>query len=377
MEPRAAFRKMEKLVDEHIADPNGSSLALDNPGINKYGRFFTRLPLETSFAEMNGALPIERREHVPLSFHEVRHVFNLAQTRAIADTAHLLTFDGDKTLYDDRSAMNEDSPLVEPLLDALCAGKNLALVTAVGSPDPGAYEDRLAGLLAEIRRSVRAGQPDPSPRLFVVGGQCNYLFRCERGRLVPVPDEEWKDPLVSGWDEADVRAFLDKAADSLVTLCKRFQLEVTTVKKKYATGVLYVGNENPSVPLFLDEIAFEIRDYLQSEFSPSGLRLSSGQTGSLPFCTFNGGRDVFVDVGSKAVGIRSLQKYLGLVDEFFTDDLDVVEREEAPHTLHFGDQFTRAGNDLLARKVASTVWVSEPSETVLFLRQLLDQAHTR
>ena len=32
---------------------------------------------------------------------------------------------------------------------------------------------------------------------------------------------------------------------------------------------------------------------------------------SLPFCAFNGGNDVFVDVGNKSVGLESLMAYVG------------------------------------------------------------------
>lgn len=42
-----------------------------------------------------------------------------------------------------------------------------------------------------------------------------------------------------------------------------------------------------------------------------------------------------------------------------------------------GDQFTRAGNDLLARKVASTLWVSEPEETLLFVERLRQEIHKK
>jgi len=167
-----------------------------------------------------------------------------------------------------------------------------------------------------------------------------------------------------------VDSFLDLASETLRELCVRFNLQFETVRKRFAAGVLYTGELNPSLPLFLDEIAFEVRDRLQDHFSPAGLRLSSGSTGSLPFCTFNGGQDVFVDVGSKAIGIRSLQRYLGLVNRHFVDDESEVYSDEQAHTLHVGDQFTRAGNDLLARKVASTLWVSEPSETLFFVERL-------
>jgi IMP and pyridine-specific 5'-nucleotidase len=358
----AAFEEMEQRVAEHIRNPTSSRLHAQNPGINKYGRFFTELPLLSAYREMNGRMPIAKREHVPLSFHEVRHVFNYAQLEAIAPTLELLTFDGDKTLYDDRSALGRDSALVQPLVDFLVSGKSVALVTAVGSKDPKPFEDRLKGLLAALRS---AGSDEEN--LFVVGGQCNYLYRHKRGRLRPVPDSEWKDPLVAGWDSRDIRAFLDLAAETLTQLCQKFKLEVTLVRKPFATGVLYVGETSPSLPLFLDEVAFEVRDRLQDQFSPAGLRLSSNH---LPFCTFNGGLDVFVDVGSKAVGIRSLQKYLGLVDTFFQDNDSFLSETIAAHTLHVGDQFTRAGNDLLARKVASTLWVSDPEETFMFIDKL-------
>ena len=32
----------------------------------------------------------------------------------------------------------------------------------------------------------------------------------------------------------------------------------------------------------------------------------------LPFCAFNGGRDAWVDVGNKRVGVQVLQSYLGI-----------------------------------------------------------------
>lgn len=76
----------------------------------------------------------------------------------------------------------------------------------------------------------------------------------------------------------------------------------------------------------------------------------------IPFCTFNGGRDVFVDIGSKEIGLTALKKYLDVRGE---------------HTLHVGDQFTRTGNDLLARRAASTLWVDKPSETMVLLNELV------
>eukprot|EP00471_Norrisiella_sphaerica_P012233 CAMPEP_0184497496 /NCGR_PEP_ID=MMETSP0113_2-20130426/36736_1 /TAXON_ID=91329 /ORGANISM="Norrisiella sphaerica, Strain BC52" /LENGTH=394 /DNA_ID=CAMNT_0026884629 /DNA_START=110 /DNA_END=1294 /DNA_ORIENTATION=+ len=367
---------MELITSEKTpaASTPDSRLSRMIPNIHKFGKFFTPLPLRQAYHEMNGIIPISQRAHVPVSFHEIRHIFNLAQVVAIADSVRLLTFDGDKTLYEDRSSLDSESPLVEPLLALLQKGCAVALVTAVGYPEPSPYESRLSGLLERLKYE----DVSVYSNLFVVGGQCNYLFRCEKGgKFAEVPDEDWRDPLVASWDKKDVKAFLDLAADTLENLCNDFKLKFSLVRKPLASGVLYDGEENPSVPLFLDEIAFEVRDALQDHFSPAGLRLSSGQTGSLPFCTFNGGRDVFVDVGSKAIGIRSLQRYLGLVNRHFVDDENAVFEDEMAHTLHVGDQFTRAGNDLLARKVASTLWVSEPSETLFFIKRLKKEIHQK
>lgn len=48
----------------------------------------------------------------------------------------------------------------------------------------------------------------------------------------------------------------------------------------------------------------------------------------LPFCAFNGGRDAWVDVGNKRIGVEAMQIFLGL----------------PPHKcLHVGDQFLKVG----------------------------------
>ena len=76
----------------------------------------------------------------------------------------------------------------------------------------------------------------------------------------------------------------------------------------------------------------------------------------MPFCTFNGGRDVFVDVGSKDLGIASLQALVGARPQ---------------STLHIGDQFTLTGNDLLARRACGTLWVDSPEETSILLSYMI------
>jgi IMP and pyridine-specific 5'-nucleotidase len=62
---------------------------------------------------------------------------------------------------------------------------------------------------------------------------------------------------------------------------------------------------------------------------------------TLPFCAFNGGNDVFVDIGDKSWGVLACQKYFG------TSEGHSIE---GARTLHVGDQFLSAGsNDFKAR----------------------------
>jgi hypothetical protein len=76
----------------------------------------------------------------------------------------------------------------------------------------------------------------------------------------------------------------------------------------------------------------------------------------IPYCCFNGGADVFVDVGSKALGIRALQALVGATPA---------------QTVHAGDRLTATGNDTKAREVANTLWVVGPEETAYLLTLLV------
>jgi IMP and pyridine-specific 5'-nucleotidase len=60
---------------------------------------------------------------------------------------------------------------------------------------------------------------------------------------------------------------------------------------------------------------------------------------------FNGGNDVFVDVGNKSLGLQALQRYLGVTPT---------------QVVHCGDRFTVTGNDNNGASAVSPprrVWV--------------------
>lgn len=82
---------------------------------------------------------------------------------------------------------------------------------------------------------------------------------------------------------------------------------------------------------------------------------------TIPFCAFNGGSDVWVDVGNKLIGVQILQQFLNTKGE---------------ETLHVGDQFLSTGNDISTRTACCTVWITSPEETaevLVNLCELLDE----
>lgn len=64
----------------------------------------------------------------------------------------------------------------------------------------------------------------------------------------------------------------------------------------------------------------------------------------IPFCCFNGGSDVWVDVGDKSLGVSVLQRYFQN-SAVVEDDIKIW----GGNTLHVGDQFmSLGGNDFKA-----------------------------
>lgn len=79
----------------------------------------------------------------------------------------------------------------------------------------------------------------------------------------------------------------------------------------------------------------------------------------LPFCAFNGGNDVFVDIGDKSWGVLACQGFFGGI--------------AGEHSLHIGDQFLSAGaNDFKARLACTTAWIASPTETIQLLDEIAD-----
>ena len=131
-------------------------------------------------------------------------------------------------------------------------------------------------------------------------------------------------PGVFDYSPADVVPVLDKAQSVIETCVAELGIQARLIRKERAVGII------PKVPGHrlkreaLDETAYAVSSALKKQFL------------NVPFCSFNGGNDVFVDIGDKSIGIRGLLKLTGIAKE---------------HCLHVGDQFFSHGNDYACRLV--------------------------
>ena len=334
--PFQVMEKLERWVREHLEDPMRSTLSRLIPSL---GRFHTPLPLVRAFYEYDEFASLSRRRYVPPNFAEIRHVLNIAQVHAIAEKLSLITFDADGTIYADGHHIQGDNKMIGLIIKLMQQGVQVAIVTAAGYPGNAAkFEDRLAGLL-EAFKDLRLS-PTITKLFHVMGGECNYLLRVnEQYRLEFVADQLWKSPDMLDWAESDVQKLLNDAECSLRHAATRLRVPIEIVRKPRAVGAV---PKESTIYEVLEEMALTV----QVQLMDSGL----------PFCAFNGGSDVFVDVGNKSVGLKALMSYLN---------------KRPCETLHVGDRFTTSGNDMATRSQCSILWVANPEETAFFTRLLL------
>ena len=313
--------------------------------VPKLGYFFHPLPLSKALAEYDEFCALTKRKYVRPNFAEVRHIINIAQVHASAKDVKLVTFDADGTLYADGKHFEEDNQMIDKILQLMEIGVHVAIVTAAGYPgDAKRFEGRLRGLLdafaenelsAEVRR-----------RFHVMGGECNYLLEVnDEYELEFIDTDVWRDadPEMSQlyWyakDAEKVENFLDRAQAFLENEAEHLELDVDVMRKEFAVGVL---PRSGTVYENLEELSIGAM-----------IELSDAE---VPYCAFNGGNDVFVDVGNKNIGLTTLMNYLGF---------------DGAQTLHVGDRFTSTGNDSRVRDACSILWVASPDETTFFMRLL-------
>ncbi|PWY84825.1 IMP-specific 5-nucleotidase [Aspergillus heteromorphus CBS 117.55] len=344
------FRDVETLIRDHIKHeqddaPGKSKLKLLVPSV---GTFFTTLYLEDAFKYQDQQRFISRRRFVAPSFNDVRLILNSAQLFGLTRSTgvDLVTFDGDVTIYDDGACLTPDNPVIPRILRLLLQDRKVGIVTAAGYTEAGKYYERLKGLLDAMHDSDTLSDAQREG-LVVMGGESNFLFRYDSAspaRLTYVPRSEWMLEEMASWAEEDITQLLDIAESSLRACASNLNLPVAVLRKDRAVGVYPLDRKISREQL--EETVLVVQNTV--ERSEVGSRL--------PFCAFNGGNDVFVDIGDKSWGVRACQQYFG-----------GIERER---TLHVGDQFLSAGaNDFKARLASTTAWIASPRETV----QLLDE----
>ncbi|KAF9872203.1 hypothetical protein CkaCkLH20_10295 [Colletotrichum karsti] len=368
------LRDVEHMIDDHIArqdEANNlpSKLKMLVPSA---GPFFTRLPLEAAFKHMDAKRLISFRRYVSPSFNDVRLILNSAQAMAVtAGSLQLATFDGDVTLYDDGESLEPSNPVIPRLLDLLHKDIKIGIVTAAGYTTADRYYERLHGLLDAISAS-KTLTPTQKESIVIMGGEANYLFEYAPDSphlLARVPQEQWLTPEMAAWSDADISALLDVAEAALLDCVKTLNLPATLLRKDRAVGIIPT---DPTIRIpreSLEETVLVVQKILElSALGSPAQAAGHSPERRVPFCAFNGGRDVFVDIGDKSWGVTVCQRW-------FAAKAGHPDRPIAGEsTLHIGDQFLSAGsNDFKARSVGTTAWIASPAETTELLDDLLER----
>ena len=130
-----------------------------------------------------------------------------------------------------------------------------------------------------------------------------------------MPRVDWQLDEMESWSEEDVQSLLDIAELSLKDSVTAMRLNATVIRKERAVGIIH-SNGGKFAREQLEEAVLGAQKTL--ELSDVGKRL--------PFCAFNGGNDVFVDIGDKRLGVLCCQKFFGAVT--------------GGQTLHIGGGYT-------------------------------------
>lgn len=146
------------------------------------------------------------------------------------------------------------------------------------------------------------------------------------------------------WDEEKIKILLDVAEETAKECVSTLRMRGRVIRKKRSVGLIPTTKQ--AIP----------REALDETVLTAQEKLDEHTEVKLPFCAFNGGSDVWVDVGNKRVGVHILSAYLGMPKE---------------KILHIGDQFLNTGNDFAARDICPCIWITCPDETTYVLKTIL------
>jgi IMP and pyridine-specific 5'-nucleotidase len=336
--------------------------------------FFTPLALEDAFRHQDSVRAISSRRFVAPSFNDIRLVLNTAQLMAMVRPKaykrlkfdmkpglELLTFDGDVTLYEDGASLRspEADPVILRLLHFLSHGVRIGIVTAAGYTQPENYFNRLSGLLVAVKDSKELTSRQKS-NLIVMGGESNFLFVFDETQehcLRYVHRREWILDTMQTWSEEAIQPLLDEAQAAFESCIKTLRLEAKVLRKERAVGIYAADQSKRLSREQLEETVLVVQQVVDSSIN-TGPAAQPAQYADIPFTVFNGGADVFLDIGDKSLGVQACQKWFGGISP--------------SRTLHVGDQFlSGGGNDFKARSACCCAWIASPTETVALLDELI------
>lgn len=368
------FRDVEALVDDHIRHQKTNSRSKLSMLVPTISSFFTRLALEEAFLIQDSARAISSRRFVAPSFNDIRLVLNTAQLLSLItpktssttpingstgkSQLQLLTFDGDVTLYEDGASLHspEANPVILRLLHFLSQDVRIAIVTAAGYTQPQNYYNRLSGLLLAVKDSTTLTAKQKS-NLVVMGGESNYLLVFDEKAehcLTYTHRRNWILDVMYTWTEEAIQSLLDVAEAAFESCIKLLHLQAKVLRKERAVGI-YAADQSVKLNREqLEETVLVVQSVIETSLSANPRPAHS----HIPYTVFNGGADVFLDVGDKSLGVQACQRWFGGI---------------APSsTLHVGDQFlSGGGNDFKARSACCCAWIASPTETVALLDEMI------
>lgn len=333
--------------------------------------FFTPLALEAAFKYQDRLRAISSRRFVAPSFNDIRLILNTSQVISLTSpkpTLELITFDGDLTLYDDGGSLTrpEADPVIRRLLHFLSRDIHIGIVTAAGYVDPMRYYQRLSGLLDAVFESKELSNVQKT-NLIIMGGESNFLFSLdphsnEPHHLKYHSRRTWILDTMKTWTEEGIQSLLDVGESAFKSCLKTLHLPAQVLRKERAVGLIPSPGEKFTREQ-LEETVLVVQQLVELSCStpdptPSNPNPTPPIHSHIPFTTFNGGSDVFLDVGDKSLGVRACQKWFGGI--------------LPARTLHVGDQFlSGGGNDFKARSACTTAWIASPEETVSLLDEII------
>lgn len=268
----------------------------------------------------------------------------------------LLTFDGDVTLYDDGASLHsvEKDPVILRLLHFLERDVRIGIVTAAGYTEPKNYFNRLSGLLLAVQSSQTLTKAQKS-NLIIMGGESNFLMVFDETAehcLRYVHRKEWIIDPMKDWTEAAIQKILDVGEEALYSCIKTLKLKAKVLRKERAVGIYAADQSVKLTREQLEETVLVVQQVVETSLEEGSSRAG------IPFTVFNGGADVFLDIGDKSLGVQACQKWFGGISP--------------SSTLHVGDQFlSGGGNDFKARSACCCAWIASPTETVALLDEMV------